>query len=82
MKPHEGQHSQRAQDLVEDLFDLGLLTFGIVWAVTEVHFGEETLAKVAVAGAGLRAVGRRVFRAVLGPRINQWFERQQGHISD
>lgn len=82
MKAHDGEHSQRAQDLVEDVFDLGLLCFGIVWAVSETHFGEDVLAKVAMAGAGLRAVGRRIFRAVLGPRINAWAERQRAHKSD
>jgi hypothetical protein len=68
--------SQRAQDIVDDFFDLGLIIFALIWDFTGATFDAGVLAKVAVGGAGARAVTRRIFRAVLGPRIDRWVRKQ------
>lgn len=71
--------SQRAADIVDDFFDLGLIVFAVIWDLSGLMLDNGTLAKIAIGGAGIRAVTRRVFRATLGPRINRWVERQRDH---
>lgn len=77
MKPHGGETSQKTWDIVDDVFDLGLLGFALFWEFTGVHFDEGLLTKIAISGASLRIAARRVFRAVLGPRITAWVKREQ-----
>lgn len=77
MKPHESEVSRKTWDIVDDVFDLGLVMFAGIWAVTGMHFDEDVLKTVALTGASVRIASRRVFRAILGPRINAWVIRQQ-----
>ena len=77
MKPHEGRPSQATWDIVDDVFDLGLVVFAGIWSITGTHFDEGVLQAVALTGASVRIASRRVFRAILGPRISAWVKRQQ-----
>jgi len=82
MRPHEGEPSQRGQDIVDDLFDLGLVAFAVVWLWTGINLDNDLLAKVALTGAGVRAASRRIFRAFFGPRITRWVQRHVEHEAD
>lgn len=81
MDQQQGPHAQRAQDIIDDVFDLLLILLAILWSVFEVNLSDATLAQIAIAGASARTIFRRVFRTVLGPRINRWVERQRAHDS-
>ena len=77
MKPHDSERSRKTWDIVDDVFDLGLVLYVAVWVMTGMHFDEDLLKTVALTGASVRLASRRIFRAVLGPRINAWVIRQQ-----
>lgn len=77
MKPHEGEASRKTWDIVDDLFDLGLVLFVAAWVATGAHFDENILKTAAMTGASVRIASRRIFRAILGPRINAWVKLQQ-----
>jgi len=81
MNTHEGPHAQRAQDIIDDVFDLALIVLAILWSMLEVHLTDATIAQIAIAGASARTIFRRVFRTILGPRINRWVERERAHAS-
>ena len=59
MKPHEGETSQKTWDIVDDMFDLGLLAFALFWEFTGTHFDESLLSKVALTGASVRIASWR-----------------------
>lgn len=82
MKPHEDRASQATWDIVDDVFDLGLVVFAGIWSITGTHFDEGVLQTVALTGASVRIAARRVFRAILGPRITAWVKLQQVVVTE
>lgn len=82
LRPHEGKSSQQAQDIIDDLFDLALIVAAVAYDYLDMHTDADLLPKLAMAGAGGRAILRRIFRTFLGPRIEGWVKRRRDRLSN
>ena len=80
LRPHEGHASQTAQDIVDDVFDLGLIIAALAYDLLEVHIAGDVIPMLAMAGAASRAILRRVFRIAVGPKIQRWVKRTEDHV--
>lgn len=67
MVDEERTHKHR--NIIDDVFDLGLVIGGVVWYFVGIELDAETLAMVATAGATGRAALRRILMKLWGPQI-------------
>jgi len=82
MAEKSAERTHKHRNIIDDLFDLGLIIGGMVFFFMDIELDKDTIAELAVGGAALRATLRRILMKIWGPQIEAIEARSNGEAPE